>query len=222
MPRSLAPLAAALLLSGATCAAASCSKPAPPPLPDIATLPTFAFEDQDSQPLGTAQLHGRPWVANFLFTSCPTACPPLAQATADLQAKVEAWAPADADPPPVLLVSFTIDPITDTPERLRAYGERYKANPRLWRFARSTYDTTEQLVTEGFLQPLIRDDLMHVSDPTRRKAMLHEPIPLGTAHALRFVLVDGQGHIRGLYDRDPESVERLNADLRALAEATTP
>lgn len=210
MPITLLTLAAALAL-------AACGRPAPD-LPDLATLPDFTFEDQDGQALSSASLRGRPWVANFLFTSCPTACPPLAAATTDLQGKLKAWVPAEGTPP-VQLVSFTIDPATDTPERLREYGARYQADPRLWRFARSDYETTERLVTEGFLQPLIRDDLVQVSEPTRQKALLQQPIPLGTAHSLRFVLVDQRGHLRGVYDRDPESLDRLHADLRALAEA---
>lgn len=115
------------------------------------------------------------------------------------------------------LVSVTIDPATDTPERLTTYGQGYKADFGLWKFARGDYETMETLVTEGFLQPLIRKDLLEVHDAIKRKAMMNEPIPVGTAHSVRFVLVDGQGHLRGVYDKDDASLDRLSQDLRRLA-----
>ena len=44
----------------------------PPPLEVYGTLPDFALEDEKKEPLGSEQLRGKAWVANFLFTSCPT------------------------------------------------------------------------------------------------------------------------------------------------------
>lgn len=187
-----------------------------PELLDIATVPPFAFVDQSGAPIGSETLAGRPYAVNFLFTSCPTACPPLARATADLQTRVEAWA-GDGQPWPVQLVSVTIDPATDTPERLTAYGQQYGADFTLWRFARGDYPEMEALVTEGFLQPLIRKDLLEVHDAIKRKALMDQPIPVGTAHSVRFVLVDAQGHIRGTYEKDDASLDQLSRDLQRLA-----
>ena len=184
------------------------------PLPDIATVPAFDFVDQTGQPIGTETLAGRPYVANFLFTSCPTACPPLAKATEGLQTRIKGWA---REPWPVQIVSITIDPVTDTPEKLTEYGETYSNDPTLWHFARGDYDAMEKLVTEGFLQPLIRKDLMAVHEAIKRDALKGKPIPVGTAHSVRFVLVDAKGHIRGVYDKDDASLDRLSGDLERLA-----
>ena len=47
----------------------------PPPPPVLSTIPAFAMTDQQGQPFGTQELLGKVWVADFIFTSCPTACP---------------------------------------------------------------------------------------------------------------------------------------------------
>lgn len=69
---------------------------------------------------------GRPVVVNFVFTTCTTICPLMSQAFARLQAKL------GAERDRVHLVSISIDPEEDTPERLRAYAGRYRAGPE-WR-----------------------------------------------------------------------------------------
>jgi cytochrome oxidase Cu insertion factor (SCO1/SenC/PrrC family) len=177
----------------------------PEELIDLGPLPDWQFRDQDGQVIGSATLHGRPYLANFLFTSCPTSCPPLAKATAQLQDKLKVWLPKSGLPP-VQIVSISVDPETDTPEVLREFGKKYGADARVWKFA--TTDDPEQmerLVTQGFLMPVIRAD--RLPDGTLPKA---KPTPLDTAHSLRFVLVGPDGHIRGLYDRDEAGLDKAD------------
>ena len=89
----------------------------PPELDDMGTLPPWQMTDQTGQTIGSASLRGKPWVANFLFTSCATSCPPLARATAHLQELVRAWQPATGAPL-ARIVSISVDPETDTPARV--------------------------------------------------------------------------------------------------------
>src|SRR5687767_2217231 len=49
----------------------------PKPLPVLFTLPEFTLTDQLGKPFGTADLQGKVWIADFIFTSCPTRCPAL-------------------------------------------------------------------------------------------------------------------------------------------------
>lgn len=191
-------------------ALAACDAP-PEELGVFDTLPPFAFETAQGAPLTDETLRGTPWVANFLFTSCPTACPPLARATAALQQRLQAWRP-DGGP---RIISFTVDPVTDTPEVLRTYGRRYGANPAIWTFARADYAATEALVTGGFLQPLLRSDRPPGAPAV---AVADKPTPFDTAHSLRFVLIDGQGRMRAFYGREPADLERLDRALRWLFE----
>jgi protein SCO1/2 len=66
---------------------------------------------------------GRPVVLSFIFTSCTTICPMLSSTLAQLQRKL---GPARDR---VHLVSISIDPEFDTPERLHAYAKRFGAGP---------------------------------------------------------------------------------------------
>jgi protein SCO1/2 len=44
-------------------------------VPVWGTLPDFSLTNQGAEPYGAAQLEGRPWIANFIFTKCPSRCP---------------------------------------------------------------------------------------------------------------------------------------------------
>jgi len=66
---------------------------------------------------------GRPVVMNFVFTTCGTICPLLSQTFERLQSKL------GADRDRVHIVSITIDPEEDTPQRLTEYAKRYNAGP---------------------------------------------------------------------------------------------
>ena len=186
------------------------------PLSDLGTLPDWRFTDQTGAAVGSATLAGRPWAANFLFTSCPSSCPLLAAATARLQAKVRAWSPA-GEPEAVQLVSISVDPQTDTVARLATFAAKYGADARLWRLATGPYEAMERLVTEGFMLPILRADLAVGSSADEQRAGRERPTPLDTAHSLRFVLVDAEGHMRGLYGQDDAELGRLDAALRQLA-----
>jgi protein SCO1/2 len=66
---------------------------------------------------------GRPVVLSFIFTTCTSICPLLTNTLAQLQNKL------GAEKDSVHIVSITIDPEEDTPERLTAYAKRYHAGP---------------------------------------------------------------------------------------------
>lgn len=75
---------------------------------------------------------------NFVFTSCTTVCPPMAQVFAATQERLGARV---AD---VRLVSVSIDPEHDTPRRLQAYGARFGAGPQ-WTFLTGTVSAVERV-----------------------------------------------------------------------------
>lgn len=61
---------------------------------------------------------------NFIFTTCRTICPPLGANFGKLQDLLGERAGRD-----VHLISVSVDPVTDTPERLKAWGELFGAGP---------------------------------------------------------------------------------------------
>ena len=122
----------------------------------------------------------------------------------------------DDGPANARIVSFTVDPITDTPERLKIFGTTFGADHRLWQFARGDYDQMESLVTKGFHQALFRKDRQEAPEKAPDPA-LTEPTPFDTAHSVHFALVDASGRIRGFYEQDEASLDLLNKALKRLS-----
>ncbi|MGH9363599.1 MAG: SCO family protein [Thermoanaerobaculia bacterium] len=169
---------------------------APPPV--LAQVPDFALTNRDGRTVTRADLAGRPWVADFVFTRCAASCPRMTEQMARLGHGREA--------PPFRRVSFTVDPEHDTPEVLARYAERYAA-PEDWLFLTGPAVAVYPLVREGFL-------LAVEPSPPPGTATAAEPI----LHSNRFVLVDAEGRIRGYYDAfDEEAMDRLRRDVAALS-----
>lgn len=70
---------------------------------------------------------GKPVVLNFVFTTCAAVCPILSHSFAEFQRKL------GAERDKVHMVSISIDPEEDTPERLAEYAKRFGAG-RQWGF----------------------------------------------------------------------------------------
>ncbi|RMF76628.1 MAG: SCO family protein [Acidobacteria bacterium] len=90
-------------------------------LPDIALrqVPDLPVIDQDGRQLSFRSdlVEKGPFVMNFVFTTCTTICPPMGAIFGRLQDELGARLGRD-----VRLVSVSIDPVTDTPERLKAWS----------------------------------------------------------------------------------------------------
>ena len=97
------------------------------------TLPRVDLVRDDGKAVSLASVldDGRPVVLDFIFTTCTTICPVLSENFALLQKKLGAQADQ------VHLVSISIDPEQDTPERLSEYARRFHAGPA-WRFYTGT------------------------------------------------------------------------------------
>lgn len=167
------------------------------PLITFGQVPEFSLTSEQNQPFSRSDLSGKVWVADFVFTSCAGPCPIMARRMADLQ---EALSGAND----LRLVSFTVDPERDTPEVLRAYGQRFGAQADRWTFLTGDRQTIYELSIHGF-------KLGVGEDPADESLILH---------STKFVLVDRQYHIRGYYDgTDAKDVARLITDVRRLLAA---
>jgi len=78
---------------------------------------------------------GRPVVLNFIFTTCGTICPLMSSTFTQLQGLL------GDDRDRVRLVSISIDPEQDTPERLAEYARRFHAGPG-WRHYTGSVDAS--------------------------------------------------------------------------------
>jgi protein SCO1/2 len=171
------------------------TRPAMPsaPLEKLARVPEFTLTDQTGTAFGSADLKGKIWVANFIFTRCKGPCPLITTRMAELNGKLKKTHNE------VKLASFTVDPEHDTPEVLSKYGTNLAANPADWKFLTGSPEAMNEIVVKGLLQPLSKE-------------------PDGTpAHSQRFVIVDGDGWIRGFQNgEDPEVVQKLVVDIGRL------
>jgi cytochrome oxidase Cu insertion factor (SCO1/SenC/PrrC family) len=162
------------------------------PLEFYGALPAFELVNQNGQPFGSAQLSGKIWIADFIFTSCPGPCPMISSRMSELQKPL-----ANTD---VHLVSFTVDPQKDTPEVLRRYAEKLDAQSGRWDFLTGAKSTIYSLSRDRFK--------LGISDQGESS----QPI-----HSTRMVLIDRHGQIRGYYDAiSADGVTKLLADTNHL------
>ncbi|HWF87799.1 MAG TPA: SCO family protein [Pyrinomonadaceae bacterium] len=125
--------------------AAPIAKPAAPPpnnsghkmsIPDVEVL------DQDGNALHfyTDLIKDKTVAINFIFTNCTTICPPLAATFARVQKEM-----GDKVGKDVHFISISVDPLTDTPERLKAWGAKFKAGAG-WTFVTGEKQEMDKLL----------------------------------------------------------------------------
>ena len=156
-------------------------------------VPQFQLTNQDGQAFGSAQLKGKIWIADFIFTMCPGPCPMISSRMSELQKPLEKT--------DVHLVSVSVDPEHDTPAVLRGYAEKLHAQPQRWDFLTGSQAAIYDLSRHGF-KLAIDDGAAENGTPV---------------HSTRVVLVDRRGEIRGYYDATaPDAVTKLLADTNHL------
>jgi len=177
-----------LAVSGLICA---CKQK--PELTRLYPVPDFSLIDQSGAAVTLADLRGKVWIADFIFTNCGGTCPMMTDKMRKLQNTV---------PQEVRMVSFSVDPDRDTTKVLAAYAAEQGATRDRWLFLTGEKQALHDLCLKGFKLPL--------DEATGTPA---EPI----THSTRFVLVDREGVIRGYYSATEEDdMKRLSTDAKKL------
>jgi len=162
-------------------------------LSSYGNVPDFQLTNQNGQAFGSAQLTGKIWIADFVYTTCPGPCPMISGRMSELQKPLEKT--------DVHLVSFSVDPEKDTPEVLRRYSEQLQAEAGRWDFLTGPKSAIYKISHDGFK--------LAMSDGSDAQG-----IPV---HSTRMVLVDRRCQIRGYYDAvDAEAITKLLADTNHL------
>lgn len=157
----------------------------PDPPPVLYELPDYTLVDHHGEPFTPDTLQGEVWVAGFIFTSCPSSCPAVTRAMVDLRERFDR---NDVD---VQMVSFTVDPQTDTPQVLAEYADDAGADSPKWRFVTGDSEQIDHLVTDGFK--------LGVGDRQDKGDGLYD-----IAHSTKLALVDAKGRVRGFYGIEPD------------------
>lgn len=174
--------------------AAACRRPE---LPSYGQVPAFSLRDQHEQAISPADLRGQVWIANFMFTSCPDVCPILTSKLSGVRQRLH------GDRVMARYVSFSVDPVNDTPAVLAKYAAEHQVDYGDWRFVTGPLAQVEQVIVAGFKQALQREPAAAGK-------------PQNILHGSHFVLVDRALTIRGFYPSDEEGLLRLARDARIL------
>ena len=118
-------------------------------------IPDVSLVDQEGRPVRfySDLVRGKVVMINFIFTSCTTICPPMGATFGKLQQLLGDRAGRD-----VHLISVSVDPATDTPERLKAWRAKLGGGPAGWTLVTGERETVVQLLKAlGVYTPNLND-----------------------------------------------------------------
>jgi protein SCO1/2 len=171
--------------------------------PVLGQVENFSLVNQNNKSVQFTDFAGSVVVANFIFTSCPDTCPMLTKQMAKLQSRLMGVGPA------VKLLSISVDPKTDTPDVLKAYAEKYKADHKIWHFLTGPMDNIQKAVVDGFK---VAFENPGAQNPAEKGAEL---TLMEITHGEHFVIVDQKGQIRAY--KHARTTEELNEIVRLVA-----
>ncbi len=118
-------------------------------------------------------------------------------------AELQAALPADC---PVRLVTLTTDPEFDTPPVMKAYAQRFSADPNRWMFLTGTKKEIANLAVGGLKLSAVEVKLHERTAP--EDLFIHSTI---------FVVVDRRARLRGVYQTTGPGVNPQAAKQDILA-----
>ncbi len=156
----------------------------------------FSLTTQSGQAISSTSLRGRPYVASFIYTQCAALCPLIVRQLARVQRAIE--------PGTAHIVSFSVMPDADTPQQLSLFARDGGIDAARWSLVTGSKRTIYGLARASYFAD---DSRLDPGDPT---AFLHTE---------KLLLVDGEGHLRGVYNgTQPHAVDQLIADLALLTD----
>ena len=145
-------------------------------LENYGPAPAFQLTSHLKVTFDSRTLKNKVWVASFVYTTCKGSCPMLGAQMKRLSQSM----PGSND---FRLISISVDPEKDTPERLARYAKDLGVEDARWTFLTGKKSVIRDLVIKGFKLAAARaDDGSEI------------------LHSSKLVLVDRQGIIRGYFD----------------------
>ena len=102
-------------------------------LPVIGPAPAFALDSSRGPRVALADLRGKVLAVTFVFTTCTDSCPILTAKLAEIGRAL-----GSDFGPRIAFVAISVDPLNDTPARLRDYAIAHRADAPGWHFLTGT------------------------------------------------------------------------------------
>ena len=183
--------------------------PNQPPLPvreDVAQIgnmvPDFTLTNQDGRRINLKDYRGKALAVTFIYARCPlpTYCILMSKHFSDLANQLNGNAELKDK---IRLLSVSFDPNTDTPAKLKEYGQGYlgkdaKPDFTVWQLATGT-DKEVKAVADFF-------GLRYEVDPNDKTQF---------AHSLRTVVVSPEGKVRKVFSGNEWTLNDLLRELEA-------
>ena len=154
----------------------------------------FGYTDQNGESFGLSNLKDKVWMADFIFTSCVTVCPPMTYNMANIQKMLK------EEGLNVEFVSFSVDPETDQPEVLKSYLGKFDADFSNWHALTGYSNDTIQQFGKSSFKTIVKK----------------EPDSDQYIHGTTFFLIDQSGTIVTKYNGLEPDVEKIIKDVKAL------
>ncbi len=173
--------------------------------PHLARLETdLEAVNRTGEAVSLGQLRGKVYVAGHQYPDCPAGCLGMAAVMKSLEAEF-------GDDPQFRLVSISVNPAGDTPEKMDAWVKERGVDSPDWWFLTGDPEAIAKYMISQFKFYATEE----ITDPALRAAQ--GPY----AHDQRLAIVDGDANVRGYYDvlnvqRSQIEIERLRRDLKLV------
>ena len=159
------------------------------------TIADFQFTNQDGGVVNNKTFEGKIYVADFFFTICPGICPKL---TSNMNKVAEAF----KDNPNIMFISHSVTPDIDSVAQLKKYALKHHIQAGQWQLVTGKKEDIYSLARQSYFAE------REIGFQYSSQEFLH------TEH---FILIDQQGHIRGIYNGTLElEADRLIDDIQVL------
>jgi len=165
-------------------------------LPVLSHVQPFSFVDQDGKTITEKDLRGKVYVAEYFFTTCKGICPKMNNNLKGVYEKFKGE-------PDFLIVSHTVDPLTDSVGRMKAYADSIHVDSRNWLFLTGRKDSLYHAARISYL----------LDDPKNNNISVDEQF----IHTQFFALVDKNSQVRKIYDGlKIDEIKALENDIQDL------
>ncbi len=158
-----------------------------PELAIIGKVPDYSFINQNKKMITNETYKGKVYVVEFFFTTCPSICPIMNKNMVKIQDEY-------FGNPKLGIASFTIDPVTDTPEVLKVYTDQYNITNPNWHMLTGDKEAIYKLANSGFN--------LYVGE--------NSEVEGGFEHSGFFALIDQNGNIRSRLDENKNPIIYYN------------